>query len=78
MVNLRSEFFTSKIIQTIRDNKKNKIYLWKDYRSYHNQFERVNTSNAIYIMKEFENKCEIIIGLKMISPDIINTLFRKY
>ena len=76
MVKLRSEFFTYKTIQIIR-NKKNKIDLWKDYRSYHNQFEKVNTTNAIYIMKEFENKCEIIIRLKMISPDIINTLFRK-
>lgn len=66
MVRLCVPFFTHDMIRAIRGrdrrhNNKNTTDAWRAYREYHNKhLERVNSRNAVFILREFQNVCEII------------------
>lgn len=68
MVRLCVSFFTPEIIRTIRNRLHKPPFIdpviWQVYREYHHQhLEYVSARNAVFIQKEFQNVCEMIVTL---------------
>ena len=82
MVRLCVTFFTHDMIRAIRGRYHNRLdnNAWRVYREYHhNHMEPVNSRNAVFILREFQNVCETIATFP--SPDVQlvrNYLMRKY
>jgi hypothetical protein len=67
MVRLCMSFFTNDMIRTIRSKKRGfDIQNWYLYRTYHQEhtMERVNSGNAIFLFREFQNACETIASFQ--------------
>ena len=65
MVHLLANYFTQNVIEDIRrlNTKYFNQTTWSKYRVYHNRFEHINSRNAVFIMNEFRNRCEVIATL---------------
>jgi len=80
MVKVFMGYFTSDVIDEIRSSS---LYFkqetWKLYRDYHNQYEKITSKNAVYIMNEFRNICETISTLPkaFITSGNLRRIFNK-
>lgn len=83
MVYLRISYFTDAIIHEIRSTSPNTFFNknWPLYRAFHNETEKVSSKNAVFIMNEFRNKCEMIASIPkhyIMSPiDLVRIIERE-
>ena len=65
MVYLHKSYFTDAIVNEIRTTSPREFFNknWILYRAFHNQTEKVSSKNAVFIMNEFRNKCEMIASI---------------
>jgi len=73
MVYLRISYFTNEIVKEIRCTRPSAFFNkhWCLYRAFHNETEKVSSKNAVFIMNEFRNKCEVIASIpkQYVTPD---------
>lgn len=61
-------YFTPEVIDEVRGSTFYfKQETWERYRKYHNQYEKIDSKNAVHIMNEFRNACETIAILPKAS-----------
>ena len=72
MVYLHISYFTDAIVEEIRTTSPTTFFNknWPLYRAFHNHIEKVSSKNAVIIMNEFRNKCEVIASIpkQYVSP----------
>lgn len=68
MVHIFFGYFTDDVIRQIRSVPMYfKMETWEDYRRFHNNYEPVSSKNAVQLMQEFGNVCDIIATLPKAS-----------
>jgi hypothetical protein len=60
---LYTAYFTDDVCDSIRTSKDNIFYdVWKEYRVFHSKIEPINSTNGIFIIREFRYMFDEIIS----------------